>query len=149
MKVRHRNSITGELRDVEADSDEEATMAREVYSVKGVSSPLWPPLVERDPEEVAKEARELAGPTDIMFGGSGPIRQGVTAAEFEMGIQSYEQKQRELGLIPDSDPDEEEDDDDSEEEDDASSTSGAGNGPKRSTSPRRRRTGASGAGKAA
>lgn len=121
MKVRYRNIVTLEQRDVERHSPEENLLLEQVTSVSGESRSLWMTEDDYQTEQVEQAAEREARQTSeaITFGSH---RGRLTPGEVEMGISSYDQKARELGrdevaeLDAELDEAEEEEDDDEPED---------------------------------
>lgn len=86
MKIRYRNRVTSEARDITVGSAEETTVKTEVFTVNGESLPLWVLDAEYDVIQAQEAKMTDAQP---IFGHSS---RRLTPGERAMGITSYEQK---------------------------------------------------------
>lgn len=89
MKIRYRNRVTGEARDIDSGSAEETTVKIAVFTVNGESLPLW---VLQDEYEIIQAQEAKLSDVKPVFGHRS---RRLTPGERAMGLTSYEQKVRE------------------------------------------------------
>lgn len=104
---RMRNVMTGEIRDVETNSDEYGDLINEVYDHEGSARPKWEITGQHharrvDNDEIQDEdlgyAHKPIPGAEVGLEGVGPEphpERAITDAELESGIKSYEQKMEE------------------------------------------------------